>query len=463
MSELTLLYVPSPSIGYGRLGVHLAKSLLDLGVDVFDTINSPNDMATNHMTRQVKDRRAKQTNAACWVSTPGHARGWFTGQHAAIFTMWEAMRLPEAYREHLHHFDTVVVPSMQNVELFSQYHPNVRYVPLGVDPAQWHYVPRTRPDVFFNFLCGGSGARKGTDLAFKAFRKAFPDDSWGDGPIPRMIFKNPKGEDFYHPRVEVMSGRLTAEDEIALYESAHCYVQPSRGEGFGLQPIQAMAQGIPTILTNAHGHAAFAHLGYGISAKSSKSSYFIYGDAGDWWEPDLDELIDNMRWVYNNHEQSLALGKFAADTVASDFTWEQTARKFVAAFDGALDLPYTGDGTWFTPAYKVYLTVLNRDWNADIAGNVYQFKKGVTYYEHSDVKRILFEAGLLDPVCLEMFQKGETTGILDTGLTEQEVARIGAYSARHAHCSECGQALGGKTKADAIFEELEDQAKARVA
>lgn len=456
MTELTLLYVQSEAIGYGRYGMQLAKALKAKGVDIYDDIRAPVDR--NHLTEQVEGRRHKKTNVSCWVSTPGHARGWWAGQHAAISSMWESQRLPEAYREHLHHFETVIVPSRQNVELFSLYHPNVRYCPLGVDPKQWFYVPRTAPTTTFNFLIGGSGARKGTDLAFKAFLKAFPDGSWGDGPIPRLVMKNPKGEDFYHARVEVISGRLPAEDEIALYADAHCYVQPSRGEGFGLQPIQAMAQGIPTILTNAHGHEGFAHLGYGLSTTLVPSSYFIYGDAGNWWEPSLDDLIDHMRYVYDHYDEARQVGEHAAKVVARDFTWGNCADKFIDAFDGALDVPYSGNGEWFKPDYKVYLTILNRDWTADIAGTQYHFQKGVTYYEHSDVKRIMFEAGLLDPACLEAGQSAANSELLDTGLTEKEVEKIGAYSARHSWCASCGQKLGGPTRADMIYAELEAEA-----
>ena len=59
-------------------------------------------------------------------------------------------------------------------------------------------------------------------------------------------------------RIHLMTGKLTSEEEVALYSMCHVYVQPSRGEGFGLRPLQAIAQGCPTIATNAHGHAAFS-------------------------------------------------------------------------------------------------------------------------------------------------------------------------------------------------------------
>src|SRR5205807_7448785 len=106
------------------------------------------------------------------------------------------------------------------------------------------------------------------------------DGSWpSDMPIPRLVMKNPKAENFYGDRVLMVTGRMSNQAEIDLYQNAHCYLQPSRGEGFGLQPLQALACGIPTILTDAHGHKDFAHLGLGLSSKMAKADYFIYGDA----------------------------------------------------------------------------------------------------------------------------------------------------------------------------------------
>ena len=81
-----------------------------------------------------KGKQSGRSNVVCWVSVPTHGTGWWKGQTAVCFTMWEATRLPESFRESLHHFDTIIVPSKHNLALFPRYHPNVKYVPLGVDP-----------------------------------------------------------------------------------------------------------------------------------------------------------------------------------------------------------------------------------------------------------------------------------------------------------------------------------------
>ena len=196
-----------------------------------------------------------------WISTPGHYRGHWQGQTTSLLSMWESNLLPEPFRESLDVFDTVVVPSEQNQELFSRYHPNVKYVPLGIDPAQWFPVPRpTLEDEHFTFFISGGGHRKGSELVIDAFRKVF-DSRVPDGPAPRLFVHSAKASEFpMDERIHLITGKLTDEEERALYAMAHVYVQPSRGEGFGLRPLQAMAQGCPTIATNAHGHAAYGDL-----------------------------------------------------------------------------------------------------------------------------------------------------------------------------------------------------------
>ncbi len=449
MPEISLMHVHGESatqIGYGRLGVKLAAALEAAGVDVFNGIDAPAGSPGESEHVRENDRRGR-TNVACWVSTPSHARGWLDGQYSGMFTMFETTRLPEGFRENLHNFDVVIVPSKQNVELFSSYHPNVKQVPLAVDTAEWVFTERPPIDREFRFLCGGSGPRKGTDLAVRAFKTVFK--TWPeDGPVPKLVLKNPRSEDFYGDRIEMVGGKLSDADERAVYASCHVYVQPSRGEGWGLQPLQAMAQGMPTILTDAHGQAEFAHLGYGLGSTLTKSGYFIYGDAGDWWEPDFDELCESMRYCYDNWDQAQAKGKQAAVEVANRFTWEATAEAFIDAIGpDRLATPYAGSGAWVDVEQKVYPVRVLRPWKADLAGELHVFEPGRDYMETADVQRILFEADILDPACLS----GPSE---DWGLLPEQAAKIGAYSAKHSFCGGCGQKLNsGVTRADELMAE----------
>lgn len=454
MSELTFLYVHNRAMGYGRLGMDLAEALKKEGVTVYDDLGDRPDDSIAHSEVPVASGHTRSphgpTNVVSWVSTPGHAEWWWKGQYTSVFTMWEADNLPAAFRDTIHNIDLLVVPSMQNVELFSRWHKNVKYVPLGVDTERWHYVPRQDPGQFFNFLIGGSGPRKGTDLAFHAFRKVFGD--WkGKGPIPKLTMKSPRGESKFrgYDRIEMVSGKITDQEEQDLYATAHCYIQPSRGEGFGLQPLQAMAQGCPTILTDAHGHESFAkYATHPIGYSMTKADYFIFGDTYppmQWWEPDFEQLCEAMWDVYHNYEPHRAAAEqVAKNVIPRDFTWDLVARRFVDAHDGMLDLPYAGDGTHLTPDILKFKVQVLRAHEADIAGHKHFWFPNTVYSEPADTKRLLFEAGVLDPVCIQ----GD-----DHGLSDAQVEQIGAYTAAKEWCPTCHQQLNtGIQKADVIFD-----------
>jgi Glycosyltransferase len=443
--ELNCHFVHSRSMGYGRFGSSIVEALTALGVDVYDDMPMPDEARRAH-EHNVGARR-KLCRVTLWMSVPTHARGWWSNQYPVCYTMWESSGLPESFRETLHQFAQIVVPSRQNQELFSRYHPNVAFVPLGIDPTWWHPLLRPPLGSRFTFLIAGAGPRKGTDLAYKAFRAAF--STWPkDGPIPYLVMKNPRSEPFYGERIEIIGGKISAQAEVDLYASAHCYVGPSRGEGFGLQPLQAMAQGCPTILTAAHGHDAFAHLGLPLSTTMAKSAYFIYGDAGEWWEPSLDELVDHMRWVYANYDEAVAMARTSAEVIAAEFTWRRAGERLIDVIGmDRLTTPLADPGEWFTPERKRYLVITNRDWACDIAGTAYQFRQGERYHELADVKRILYEANILDPACLDPDD--------DTGLTESQLAEMKDYSASRSFCRACGQRLGsGEQRADVIEREL---------
>lgn len=464
--RLTLLYVHGESIGYARMGTHIANELMSRGYEVYDDDghvdekrHGPTDILASG--RVFADPR---TNLACWMSVPTHMDGYWDGQHRAILTMWESRRLPESFRETLHEFQTVLVPSFQNVAIFSKYHDNVHFIPLGVDPKLWHYMqPTEGPE--FRFLISGRGSRKGVDLAFQAFQRVFGKWwSWDendkavylgpvDQPVPKLIMKSMRGlGDYYAGGVQHVTGRLSAEAEVNLYAGAHCYLQPSRGEGFGLQPLQALALGRPTILTGDHGHQSFAHLGIPITSTPSKADYFIYGDAGEWWEPDLEQLCEAMWSVYNDYKEHAIKARMSARTIAHEWTWSNTTDRFVEVLGPEMGKPYVGaKEVWHKCEARLYRIVTNKDWQGEIGGRSYHFRKGVEYWESADIKRIFFDNGALDVSCL---------GDDDHGLMPVQVAQFAEYRAHEEACPTCGQMLNsGVMKSDLIYEQLTKDAE----
>jgi glycosyltransferase involved in cell wall biosynthesis len=50
--------------------------------------------------------------------------------------------------------------------------------------------------------------------------------------------------------VEIINDKLDRADYLELFNNASCYVSPSKGEGFAIPPREAIAAGLPVILTD---------------------------------------------------------------------------------------------------------------------------------------------------------------------------------------------------------------------
>ena len=345
-----------------------------------------------------------------WGSPPMHVRESWEGQNNVCLTMWETLTIPAAFRSPVDAFERLIVPSEQNNEMFGRYHPDVRYVPLGIESEVWKPTPRVRKTPF-EFLTLANSPRKGNDLMAKAFREVFGTDE----KMARLVIldkseQTPTGDGVLNIRGPVPEAEL-----VAMYANANCYLGASRGEGFGFQPLQAIAQACPTILTNAHGHAQFAHLGIPISAGFSQSWGFAIGDAGLWWEPDYYELCKAMWDVYENYDRQCERAWVNAQNCAAEFSWDRSARLLVEAVeDLSGDMIEKGPPKRLPQRY--YLTRVTTRVQCMIAGVYKDFWPDVDYYEPADVKRVIYDAGKLDP---------EVTLLADPGMTREQTLEAG--------------------------------------
>jgi hypothetical protein len=382
---------------------------------------------------------------ALWMGAPSHVAGWWEGQRTHVLTMWEATGVPPGFRENVHEIDTIIVPSEQNRELFSHWHKNVRKVPLGINPKAWHYTERNPVAEEFRFMTAGQGERKGIDIATRAFTTVFGDfEPSASHARPVLIVKDRhKMKGLGGEGVREISGTIDPKLEIALYAQAHCFLGLARGEGWWMMPFQAMAQGCPTILADAHGYAEFAHLAsLPISCGMSKAEPFIFGDADQWWEPNFTEVCEAMWEMYVNYDEYLVRAKESAQVIESEFTWTHSAAKLVDAMGGtdALELPDIDERTWHEPTIQQFWVVTDKDCGYEVNGTVHKFKKGEDYWVFGDLKRMMYENKNLDPVCLR--------DIHESGLTPEQLSDIDRYRSQKERCYACGQKLNTDTTLD---------------
>lgn len=114
-------------------------------------------------------------------------------------------------------------------------------------------------------------------------------------------------------------GAVTAEEKVALYHMADCYVAPSIYEGFGLTPLEAMACGTPVIAADASCTPEVV----GDAALLIASEDVVgYGDA-------IRRVLADDDFARDLRSRGLRR--------AAHFTWERTATATRAVYQQAVD------------------------------------------------------------------------------------------------------------------------------
>lgn len=109
---------------------------------------------------------------------------------------------------------------------------------------------------------------------------------------------------------------LPTDDEVAhLYQRASLFVYPSRLEGFGLPPLEALAHHVP------------------VAAAESSSLPEILGNCANYFRPDdVERLVEIMQMAATNPEKLLPGAQKIQDQLAK-YDWQVNAQKTMAIYD----------------------------------------------------------------------------------------------------------------------------------
>ena len=230
-----------------------------------------------------------------------------------------------------------------------------------------------------------------------AFLKVFPKGQAPNklDPIPRLILRS--RDDIVGPGITTIPQAVGRQAEVDLYANAHCYVSGSLGEGWGFMPFQAIAQGCPTILGDAHGHHEFAHYGIPIEThpfRCEKATF--WGDGGYWWEPDFDQMCEAMWDAYNNYDEYVDAARYGSLAVHAEFSWEESAKALILALGDELFKDGPTEKVWKGATPRLFRIRVNKSCTYTINGVAYHFEPGQDYYEAADLKRAILAAGHLD-------------------------------------------------------------------
>lgn len=285
-----------------------------------------------------------------------------SGHYKIGYTMLEVTGIPKLWVSNANQMNEVWVPSVFNQETFSNSGVNVpiHVMPLGVDENYFNpEIKAYKLNDRFTFLSVFEwGERKAPEKLLRAYCEEFNRSDQvlllckvmnNDGSVsipseianlnlpknhaPIMILCNNENSGGINGVTFIHCPAIPDHQLGTLYRSADCFVLPTRGEGWGMPFLEAMACGLPVIVTDWSAHCDFVNEtnSYLLRVKSlidakAKCPYY----AGfKWADADEDHLMFLMRHVYENREEARNKGLKASADVLTNWTWEKAAEKIV--------------------------------------------------------------------------------------------------------------------------------------
>lgn len=222
----------------------------------------------------------------------------------------------------------------------------LRVIPLGVDtrvfaPEGPSLGLRTQKRTRLLFV-GGTIERKGIDVLLDAYTATFTaaDDVC-------LVIKSSGASTVYEhnaiddriralaadpltAEIELVTEDLSREEIAALYRACDALVHPYRGEGFGLPIAEAMASGLPVVVTDYGAARDFCDADSAFLIPATvvpvPAGGLTPNTAGYWWaEPDAAVLCEVLRRLVDDPIGARSKAARALQRVRSELSWDAAA------------------------------------------------------------------------------------------------------------------------------------------
>jgi glycosyltransferase involved in cell wall biosynthesis/predicted SAM-dependent methyltransferase len=275
-----------------------------------------------------------------------------------IMQPWEFSQLTKEIAEIFRNADHVWTPSNYSrqcmIESGIDFN-KVQVVPNGIDPKLFTpngntYPLKTIKKLKFLYV-GGTIYRKGIDILLQSYIKAFSNDD-----DVCLIIKDIGGDTFYKgqtaeelirdiqrnshsPEIIYIKDYLSEQEMASLYRSCDVFVSPYRGEGFSLPTLEAMACGLPVVVTNGGAtedfvldefswkiEAGLKSIGNVLDGKQLTGEAFLL-------EPDAEDFEEILKSIYKTPSVRLSKGLQASAYARKFWNWKRSTLKLLSLLD----------------------------------------------------------------------------------------------------------------------------------
>lgn len=351
------LVAPINQLGYGVVGYNVLKSLQTAGHEVsyFPLGNPSWDSDLSFVKSALEQAKSFDSSAPSVRIWHQHDLAMFPGGGKRIgWPIFELNKFTDVERRHLMSVDRLFVCSQWAKDVLEQEGiivDRIDVVPLGVDTsifcenkeALLHRAYWTKDKTVFVNV-GKWEIRKGHNELLEAFNAAFtPDDDvelWMLNQNPFIGHENEMWKTKY--LASPMGGsvrilpRVNSQKELcAIFNSVDFGVFPAHAEGWNLEPLELMACGVPSIVTNYSGHTEYCDESNSFlvepnGMESAQDGRWFHGQ-GEWCSFEIDALVSAMKAA---HEYKQGGGNKLDTGIAATvekFTWENTVKRIEEA------------------------------------------------------------------------------------------------------------------------------------
>ncbi|MCK9461594.1 MAG: glycosyltransferase family 4 protein [Proteobacteria bacterium] len=318
--KIEFISVRDENNGYGVSKNLFLKYFKEFGVEIVDKF----------------DFKEKKSDISLVYSYPTNLK-WCHNKKRVCFTMFETDHIPDSWIPILKQYDLVIVPTKWGAEIFKKSGIDAKVINLGFNDEIFTHLERPQREIFTFLNYEAFTIRKGWRELFTAFTEEFDESE----PV-KMIFKtvaSSYGKNLVcldeYKNIEVINEAISQEELMKLLGRADCFVFPSRGEGFGITPLEAMATGIPAIVPNAHGISEYFNPEFmiGVDWELIPAKYdHIREDVGNFVKCDIPDLRKKMRLAYENakewREKSGKISEYALK-----YNIRESVRKLIEALE----------------------------------------------------------------------------------------------------------------------------------
>jgi len=265
------------------------------------------------------------------------------------YTVFETDSIPKQWAKRMDMMDKIFVPTKFNQETFVRggFNPQKMIIIPHIvntdkfDPSKYDKIKNIpRKEFYFDILLRAYlrefKNNKDVGLILKAYFGGTTETHKKNLMHKIISFKN--SLKIKNPPDIIFYGDILIEPNLCrLYKTAHVFVYPTRGEGWGLGISESLSMELPVIVTNWSGHLEFCKEDnsylinvLGFERTSDQMLRITPNYTGQRWAvPSESDLRSKMRYVYEHYSEAKEKAKRGRQFLKENFNWKIIGEKII--------------------------------------------------------------------------------------------------------------------------------------